>query len=90
MTLEQILVLVSIIAVLLLCAVLLRLYQIMTNVKKTSDIMEKRVSELDRAIDKLEAKAETLVEMVKGFFYSMDFIKKIKSSVNKKGETDEE
>ncbi len=82
----QILYGVLIIATIFLIAVLWRTFEILSNFKETTFIILKRVQEIDESITKAKYTFMGLLEGVKSFIYSLEFIKKIRNSIDNKGE----
>lgn len=82
----QILYGVLIIASLFLIGVLWRTFEILSNFKETSSIILKRVKEIDESISKAKYTFMGLMEGVKSFIYSLEFVKKIRNTINNKEE----
>lgn len=74
----QILVAVSIIAVIFLIITLYRLFGVLGDVKEVTGIAAERAKEVDAKIDQAEKKINSLSEVLKGFVYSLDIIKIIR------------
>lgn len=74
----QILVAVSIVAVVFLIVTLYRLFGVLGDVKEVTEIAAERAKEVDAKIDQAEKKIDSLSEVLKGFFYSLDIIKIIR------------
>ncbi|HOX40711.1 MAG TPA: hypothetical protein PK263_00785 [bacterium] len=90
-TLIQILIVAAIIAIVFLCVVLSRLYQILSDVKETTDIVSVRVRKTDAAIEKTANSIEGYVQAVQGFLYSFEIVKFVKNKIDemkKKGDSD--
>jgi hypothetical protein len=83
----QILYIFLIIATIFLIAVLWRIFGVLSNFKETSDIILKRVKELDESISKAKSTLLGFLEGIKNFIYSLEFVKKFKNTIdNNKGE----
>jgi|GEM_PF-1476298 len=80
----QILIAVSIVAVIVLIAALYRLFDVLGDVKETTAIAEKRAKELDAKIDQVEEKVSSYSNALKRFVASLDVIKIIADKFNKK------
>ncbi len=74
----QILVAVSIVAVVFLIVTLYRLFGVLGDVKEVTEIAADRAKEVDAKIDQAEKKIDSLSEVLKGFVYSLDIIKIIR------------
>lgn len=86
----QILIAVSIVAVIVLIAALYRLFEVLGDVKVTTKIAAERAKEIDATIDQAEEKIGSIAEVVRGFMHSLDVIKIIKDKFkNKKGKNDD-
>jgi hypothetical protein len=85
-TLIEILVSVSIIAVIMAIGVLWRLFQILTDIKEVSGIAKKRAEEIDTVIDRAKEGIINLEQTTKGFIQSLGIAKFIKQFIieNKK------
>ncbi len=88
--LKQILILVSIAAVVMLMVILWRLYSILGDVKTISTLSVKRAQQFDGMITKFEQTVTEYLDGFKGFLSSVGFIKNIAKyfETNKKGEND--
>ncbi len=84
----QILVAVSIVAVVFLIVTLYRLYGVLGDVKEVSAIAAERAKEVDAKIDQAEKKIDSLSEVLKGFVYSLDIIKVIREKFKKSQKED--
>ncbi len=87
--LYQILLAVSIIAVVCLVIVLWRLFTILNDVKVVSDVAKKRTLEVDLYIGKTMQSLQGIGDAIRGFIYSFDFIKAIREKFVNKGEKNE-
>ena len=74
----QILIAISIVAVIVLIGTLYRLFRVLGDVKDVTKITSERAKEIDTKIDQVEEKIASVPEMLKGFLYSLDIIKIIK------------
>jgi len=75
---------VLIVAGLFLIAVLWRTFEVLSNFKETSSIVLKRTKELDESITKVEFSFLNLLEGIKKFIYSLEFVKKIRNTLEDK------
>lgn len=84
----QLLIGISIIAIIFWIAVLWRVFGILTDVKETTIIVKKRVQDVDAGIGKFEKTITEGMDALKGFVYSLEFIKSIREKIenHKKGE----
>ncbi len=78
-----ILLVITIIAAIFLVMVLYRAYNVLGDTKDVSGIASKRVKELDERISKAENRLDSFSEGVKGFIYSLDFIKMLRDKLMK-------
>ena len=86
----QILIAVSIVAVIVLIAALYRLFDVLGDVKETTAIAEKRAKEIDAKIDEAEEKIHTYSGSLKKFFTSLGVIKMVADRFKKKKESKDE
>jgi len=84
----QILIAVSIVAVIVLIAALYRLFDVLGDVKETTAIAEKRAKEIDAKIDEAEETISSYSGVVKRFFSSLDIIKIVADRFKKRQNKD--
>jgi hypothetical protein len=80
----QILIAVSIIAIIFLVVVFYRLTEVLADVKTVTEIASKRAKEIDARIDLAEKKMDSVSEMLKGFMASLDIIKIVREKFKEK------
>lgn len=88
----QILIGISIIAIIVLIAVLWKLFLVLGDIRKSTLLIKQRISDLDALVGKFEKTAAEGLAAFKTFIHSFDFIKTIKEKIEnyKKGEKDGE
>jgi len=84
----QILVSVSIIAIVCLIVLFWRIFSILSDINEITKIAKKRADQVDAGISKFEANISSGLDALKGFVYSLEFIKSIREKIEgyKKGE----
>lgn len=85
----QILFVVLIVAGIVMIGVLWRSFEVLSDIKTSTRIIAKRVKEIDESIYRTQEAVRSMIESVKGFIFSLDFLKAIKEKFNKKGAEDE-
>lgn len=85
-TLSDALIVIYIIVGIALVAVLVRAFQILTDLKTSTAIIAKRTKEIDSLVDRIEKVFHDGTETLKGFMSSMDFIRTIKNKFNKESD----
>ncbi len=86
----QILLVALIVAVIFLIFVLWKLYTVLIDLKTVSTLASKRSIEIDKYLGKILQSMENIGDTVKGFIYSLDFIKAIKEKfINKKEQNEQ-
>lgn len=83
-TLLQILIVVAIIAGIVSIAVLWRTLDVLNDLKVTTGILAKRAKELDESVEKTKQTIINMVETIKSFVLSFDFIKSIREKITNK------
>lgn len=81
--LVQILVIAAIVAVIYLIVALSRLQGVIDDAKEITGVTAKRIRELDKAVDSTEERLKSASDAVRGFVYSLDFIKIIRDKIMK-------
>lgn len=81
--LVQILIVVAIIVGLMMIVVLWRTIGVMDDLKSASDIILRRVREIDQAVEDTKEKISSFSEMVKNFVLSFEFVKSLKEKMEK-------
>jgi hypothetical protein len=84
----QLLIGISIVAIGFMIAIFWRVFGILSDVKETTVIVKKRVQDVDAGIGKFEKTLTEGMDALKGFVYSLEFIKSIREKIEsyKKGE----
>ena len=81
-TLVGVLYLVLIIAVCMLTAVFWRLFDILGDIKKTTERIDRRTKQLDEMAENIINSLKGSVDAIKGFLYSLDLVKTIRKKIN--------
>jgi uncharacterized membrane-anchored protein YhcB (DUF1043 family) len=76
--LYQILLVVLIVAGLFLIVALWRLIDVLSDLKKVSNIISKRAAEIDTYVGNILSSFKETADMIKGFLYSFDIIRAIR------------
>lgn len=85
---------VSIVAVIVLIAVLWRTFEILGDTKEASSLLLKRVKEIDELVGKAKDSMTNISETIKAFVYSLGIVKTVRNAINEsnknKGESNGE